>query len=294
VSYSPVNIELKARGPLATPLAGVVVKVLDLPGKFVLGQVTSDDAGVAALLLPAPASYQVRFYKFGVSFPGALRIDVKEYPEINDFSVLGEPYVYPTSLDPRLCIASGVFRNPSGGVAAGIDMHFIGKFDPILLDGSPVLPERVIARTDLKGYVEVPLIRFAKYDVTLQGMEDYQREISVPDAGSVPIGDLLFPVVESVVFDPADVFTVAIGDDVLLHPHVFASDLRELDSAVSDLLWSTSDSTGLGLDPQPGGVVIHGFRAGTYTLTAVRKDPSIVRLPNTPVQGVPVQVVVTT
>lgn len=293
MSFEAVNIRVTDDTAMMSPLAGVVVKVLSQDGKLVFGQITTDGSGLATLLLPAPAIYQVRFYKFGVSFSGAQLIAVLSAPSTNNFSVKGTVYTYPQSLDPRLCIASGFFRTPSGAVAASIDMHFIGRFDPLLLDGAAILPERVIARTDNQGYVSVSLVRFAMYDVTLQGMEDYSRLATVPDAPAVNIGDLLFPVVTLVNFEETGPYTVRVGQDLVLHPHVFTSDLRELPDITSDLLWSTSDSSGLGINPTSSSVGVHGITPGTYTLMAPRRDQSIIRIPNTPVGGVPLTIVVT-
>ena len=290
-SYESVNVTVTDR-LTAQPLVGVVMNVLSQDGRLVFGQVITDSTGTASLLLPASAVYQARFYQFGVSFSGALLLDVQEGVS-NDFMAKGDKYQYPQATDPRLCIASGFFRTPTGGVAASVDMHFIGKFDPLLLDGSPILPERVTARTDLKGYVEVSLIRFGLYDVTLQGMEDYQRAISVPDTASVNIGDLLFPVVTAITFEENGPYTVAVGQDLIVHPHVFTSDSRELDDVLSDLLWSTSDSTALGLNPQKNSISVRGVKPGVYTLTAVRQDQSVIRIPNTPIAGVPLTVTVT-
>ena len=289
-SYASVNVTVTDR-VTAEPLVGVVMKVLSQDGRLIFSQVITDASGTASLLLPAPAVYQARFYRFGVSFVGALLLDVHEAGP-NDFLAKGEVYRYPQATDPRLCIASGFFRTPSGAVAASVDMHFIGKFDPLLLDGAPILPERITARTNHAGYVEVSLIRFGLYDVTLQGMEDYQRPVSVPDAASVNIGDLLFPVVTAITFEEPGPYTVRIGQDLVAHPHVFTSDARELEDITSDLLWSTSDSTALGLNPQQKSISVRGVKLGTQTLTAVRKDQTVIRIPNTPIAGVPLTITV--
>jgi hypothetical protein len=287
-----VDVVVKTAAQIPAPIPGVVVKITNQAGTQVHGQATTNSSGVAAFLLPAPAIYQARFYKFGYLFSGVL-LDVQS-GAVNVFNVSGQGYAYPQSLDPRICLASGLFRTPSGLPAKYVDLNFIQTFDPILLEGAPVLPERISARTDHQGYVEVPLIRFGYYDVTMEGMEDYQRRVNVPNTAAVNIGDLLFPVVSAISFDESPPYTVAVGNEITLHPHVFTSDLRELSDITSDVLWTTSDGTKLGIiSLAPDAIVLRALVAGTYTLTGNRRDQSIVRIPNTPVSGVPISIVVT-
>ena len=70
-SYASVNVTVTDR-MTAEPLVGVVMKVLSQDGRLIFSQVITDASGTASLLLPAPAVYQARFYRFGVSFVGAL------------------------------------------------------------------------------------------------------------------------------------------------------------------------------------------------------------------------------
>lgn len=278
--------------PSTLPLEGVVVKVMNEAGTATVTQVTTDGEGIAQLALPT-GTYQARFYKFGVMFSGALLLEVLAAPETNQFIVNGKPHVYPEATDPRLCVASGYFRTPSGAAAKSVDVHFIAKWSPILLEGAAVMPERVLARTSPDGYLEVTLIRFGQYDAVVQGMEDYQRTVSVPDSSSVNVGDLLFPVVSAIVFDEPGPFTLARGDRLELHPHVYTSDGNELPNIASDVLWSTTDGTRLAVVPGDGVITLIAIEPGSYELRAERKDASVIRIPNTAIYGVPVAVEIT-
>lgn len=291
MTYQTVDVLVVDTTPQASPLASVVIKVLSQDGRLVYGQPTTGTNGRASLLLP-PGVYQLRFFRFGVTFWTQL-IEVIE-GATNQFTVRGEVYTYPQSTDARICIASGFFRSPTGGIARGVDMHFIAKWNPILLDGSAIMPERVTQRSDNTGYVEVPLIRYGQYDVTIEGMEDYLRCISVPNTPAVNISDLLFPAVASILFEEEGPYTVAQGQTLYLTPHVYATDLNELTNILADVLWSTTDSVLLALDTSvPGKIGVRGSQPGTYELRADRKDKTIIRIPNTPIQGVPVTVTVT-
>ena len=291
MSYEPVDIEVTDSTPAMNALDGVVVKILSADGKTVVGQFTTGVDGTISTLLPT-GTYQVRCFKFGVSF-GAKLIEVLTNPATNYFAIAGTKYVYPSSIDNRICTAAGHFRTPSGVVARGIDIHFIAKWSPITLDGSAIMPERVTTRSNDEGYVEINLIRFGQYDVTIEGMEDYQRCISVPDSPYVNVSDLIFPVVDVISFEESGPYAVRKGQDLIFTPHVFATDLNELTPISSDVNWSTSDSTKLALNVQPGYIVVTGRELGTFQLSAVRRDSSIIRIPNTPIQGVPVTVTVT-
>jgi hypothetical protein len=291
MSYENVDITVVDTTPLASPIVGVTIRVLSEDGKLIYGQLTTDALGKASVILPVGV-YQVRPYKFGVTFSASL-LDVQAHPVVNNFSITGEVFVYPSSKDTRLCVASGIFRTPTGGVARGVDIHFIAKWSPIMLDGSPIMPERVLVRTDNNGYVEVSLIRFGQYDATIEGMEDYQRVVSVPDYPAVPIGDLLFPVVAAITFDEAAPHSVVVGASISLTPHVYCSDLNETPTIMTDVIWTSSDSNGLIVEQLPDSITLRGLIAGTYELRAVRKDESIVRIPNTPISGVPVTITVT-
>lgn len=291
MSFEPVDVVVLDSGHPALPIQGVVVKVLSKDGKQVVGQATTDAQGLVQLLLPGNSRFQVRFFKFGVSFPGAMLVDVVH--GLNAFQVVGQVYQYPSSTDNRLCMASGFFRTPTGGVARSVDMHFIPKWNPILLEGSPIMTERVSIRTNASGYAEISLVRFGQYDVTIEGMDDYQRVISVPDEPSVSLGDLLFPVVTTITFEETGPYTMPKGEPLVVTPHVYSSDKNELQDIASDVLWQTSDGQVITLNIERSKITLVASQPGTYDLTATRRDRSVIRIPNTPITGVPVQITVT-
>ena len=290
MSYETVDVLVVDTTLQANPLASVVVKVLSQDGKLVYGQPVTDANGMASLLLP-PGVYQFRFFKFGVTFQAQCIAVLENFP--NQFIVRGEIYTYPQSTDTRLCVAAGLFRTPTGGIARGVDIHFIAKWNPLILDGSAIMPERVTVRSNNDGYVELSLIRFGQYDVTIEGMEDYQRCISVPDAPAVNIANLLFPTICTITFEETGPYTVAVGDELLVTPHVFATDLNEMVNISSDVLWSTSDGLKLTIAQMSNHLSLRGTEPGTYELRADRRDKSIIQIPNTPIQGVPVIITVT-
>lgn len=292
MAYESVDIFVIEKSPPQVAVPGVVVKVLSENGTLVYGQATTDDEGKASFLLP-DAVYQLRFFKAHVNFSQPQLITVLPSPETNSFDVEAESFVAPISTDPRLCVASGFFRRPDGSAAPSVDIHFIGKFKPLLLEGAALMKERVSTRTDSKGYAQISLIRFAEYDVTVEGLDDYVRVISVPDKSGTNLPDLLFPVVETITFSPAPPFAVPVNGSLDVIPTVVASDGRILDgTALEDVSWTSSDLTKFSVGFDGTKLTLVGSAIGAATLIATRSDDSIIRIPDTPITGVPADVVV--
>jgi len=295
VSYESVNIYVKDATPTGGVLPGVVVKVYSRDGKFRYGENVTDVDGLAAFLLPAPEAYQVRLYKFDTAFSNPIYIDVLEAPVENGFELYGDPFHHPQATDPRLCLASGFFRTASGSVAKNVDIHFIAKFDPLLLEGAALLTERVTVRSDAEGYAQVSLVRCGQYDILLEGMENIYRTISVPEEPWVNLPDLLFPRVQVADFNPAvegGSISIDSGDELVYDVRVGTTDRRWLPDMTSDVLWSVGDPTIATLELTPTDITIKGLTPGTTQLLAVRKDTSVVSIPNTAIVGVPVTIVV--
>lgn len=297
-SYEAVNLFVQDRGVPVAPLEAVVVRVFSEDGRIVYGQNTTDATGLAGFLLPAPATYQVRLYRFATAIKNPNYIEVLEAPvspATNDFTLEAEPFHHPQATDPRLCLASGFFRTPSGSKGRNVDMHFIAKFDPVLLDGAAVLTERVLARSDADGYAELSLIRFAQYDVTVEGIENFYRSVCVPDQPWVNLPDLLFPRVKVVEFSPvvtAATITLDVGDEVTYDIRVGATDRNWLPDITSDVMWSVDDPSVASITLTATSLSIQAVAVGSTTLKAVRKDLSIVTIPDTAIEGVPVTITV--
>lgn len=292
MTYSAVDILVRENNDLGASIAGVVVKVLSEDGTMVFGQAETNADGVASFLLPVQR-YQVRFYKFATMFTNPMLLALSDTPQ-NTFRVFGFPVVRPVSTDPRICLASGYFRTAAGTPQKNLDIQFIAKFDPLLLEGAGILSERVTIRTDDKGYALIPLIRGAEYDVTLEGMENIYRSVEVPNTSSVNLPDLLFPVIQGVSFDGVDgPISLAVGAELLLQGHVFTTDQRELDELGSDVAWSQSNPTVLNFELRPGSQLwLQALNPGSCVLTGERKDKTIIRIPNPPIAGLPLQVTV--
>lgn len=293
MSYEPVDLLITDDTPAKLPVAGVVVRVYDEAGTVFYAQGETSETGLVSFLLPAPQNFQVRFYKFATSFKQPLLLEVLEAPETNAFDVRAHVFSPPEAVDLRLCRCSGFFRGPNGLPAPNVDIHFITKFKPLLLEGSGLLTERLRKKTDQNGYIEVDLVRFGQYEVTIEGLEDCQRCIHVPDAPSTNLPDLLFPVVSRVLLEPAGPYSLGIGDEIVVTPTVYSSDGRQLEgAAIEDVLWNSEDASIALVMALPKTITLRGVAPGTTSIVATRRDSSIVRIPDTPIAGQPVAITV--
>lgn len=290
MSLQAVDFFVKTTAGPGLPLSGVFCKVLSRDGLTSYTTAVSDSSGKIALLLEE-GDYQIRFFKQHYSI-AALQFDVR--PGLNQFDVSARAPSTPSTTDPRLCVAYGYFRTADGGKAAGVDVHFIAKFRPLLLDGDAVLSERVIGRTDANGFMQLNLIRNGQYDVLIEGMSNITRTIYVPDEGSVNLPDLLFPVVSSVSFTPAGPYAMSLEDELVLVPTVRVSDGRVLPGVgYDDVAWASSDSSVVALSVSASTLVLRAVSPGTAQINLTKFDTSIVRYPDPGVEGVPFTVTVT-
>jgi hypothetical protein len=290
-SFELVTITVTDDDSAKTPVPGVVVRVFDSTGTNFIMQSTTDADGEVVFNLLAPVTYQARFFKPKFSLYPVQSFSVLEAPvapSTNEFPIVGHVYKPPEAVHPRLCRCSGFFLKPNGARAPNHDIQFIAKFDPLLFEGDAMLKERVSGRTDEQGYFEIDLVRFGQYDVTVEGFEDQQRCITIPDYPSSNLPDLLFPVIDRVELDPPGPYNIGIGvaNEIQVTPTVWDSSGRQLPgTALVDVMWRSSDTNVLGVEVTSEKVILRGLAPGAAQLQALRADSSIIRIPNTPVQG---------
>ncbi len=292
-----VDIYVSDESLTPLPLEGVVVGVFDAAGANLLATGTTDVDGLAAFLLDdgtTGLTYSVRTYRAGVSFSNPKAILVLPSPATNRFDLYGAVKVIPSSLDPRVCVAYGWFVTGSKQPDRSVEMQFITKRAPLLVDSLGVFRERVTVSSDKNGYIEIPLIRCAEYDVTVTGFEDLSRIVYVPDAPNILLPDLLLPVVKEISWDPSGPYSVVSGSSLSLTPTVQATDLQILEgTAIGEVRWSSSDETILVVEAGATTITLRGIAPGTAELRAERISTEIQRLPDTPIVGAPLTVTVT-
>lgn len=295
MALETVRILIEDDELVPSPVDDVVVRVFDETGTTLITQGTTGavDPGIAEVTLDGdnpPTAYQLRFFISGGQITGPRLIAVYSPPSLastgaNNFKITASLFTMPQAMDPLLCRASGVIRGPDGRPKQGIDMHFIPLFNPLLVGGAAVLGERVAVRTDRTGYVSIDLFRDGMYEVTVESQENVRREVCVPDRSSVSLPDLLFPVVASVVYD-VDPLTLSDGGELTIVPTVTATDFRVLcGTGVDDVIYTSDDPAIASLEVLSDRIVIHGNAPGSTILRAVRRDGTIVRVPDSGIAG---------
>jgi len=297
MSYQSTDVYVLDSTPANNPVEGVLVRVFDETNVNFITEAATNADGLAGFTL-FTATYNLRFYKFGVQVPqpqvAVVQEPVAGQPLLNAFNAYATIFEHPISNDVRLCRASGFFRDVTGAPQPNLDIHIIAQFAPILLEGSAVLSERRVLRTDKDGFACVDLIRCAKYSAMVQGHEDTLREVEVPDSPSVNLPDLLFPLVESVSFDVAGPYDLLVGETIELTPIVVASNgVPLIGVGAGDVQWGSSDESVLSVATTATTVTLTGKAAGTAELQASRLNTSIIHIPETTIQGVPQAVTVT-
>lgn len=269
------------------PVEGVYISIYQ-SGVFVTSGST-DVNGELGVLLPDGVTYELRFYKAGYSFTQRQQVEVLASGG-NSFEISAKSHAPPASTNPRYCIAHGTFMTALNMPAAYVDFEFRPAFRQLTLDGQGIITNTVRARTDALGYLSVPLIRHAVYDVIAEGMEDMPREVHVPDLPSTSLIELMFAVVTDVfIVEPTPV-NLVVGASTELSITLGTSDGRVLTDISQDLNWILSDPTLVGIEISPTKIKLFGARPGTTTLTATRKDQTVARIPNTPLTGVPISI----
>jgi hypothetical protein len=290
VSYEPVDVYLKDQQ--GNPISDTVVRVFNPAGTVFFTQQTTDVDGKASFLL-FTQDYSMRFYKFRATFPQPQMFTVLTAPNLNTFDVKGEVFYPPVANDPRLCRCAGYFRDPDGTSQQFLDLHFYPEFSPIIVDQAGVMPRKSVIRTDEQGYAEIDLFRGGCYRVTIEGQDNEERYVRVPDLASCNLPDLLFAVVKRITFDPPGPWTIAAGAELEVTPTVYDSAGAVLTgTGQNDVDWTSSATSVLGLQVKETTIVLRALEAGSAELRAARRDQSIIRIPNVAVDGQPVAVTV--
>lgn len=295
--------------PAPAAIENVLVKVFDVTGTTFITQDYTDANGIADFSLDGddPAiDYTIRLSKTGIAFDGALgddnkspqAIEVYSPPSVaptstNDFQVVGETFERPTAVDSRKCRASGYFYRGDGQPYDGLDILISPVFKPSIVDNNAVMGGIIQARTDADGYFELDLYRNGIYKFIVETMGgDCPRTVTVPDASSANIVHLLFPVVSSVVFDPASL-SLAVDEDADITVEVTASDGRILEGTASeDVTYTSADETIATVSTESDKLVITAIAPGTTQIDVARADESVVVIPDGTITYTPLSITV--
>jgi len=295
-------------------LVGVLVRFYDVTGTTLQAQVVSALVGSDAIAettlsgaaAPTPTEYMIRLSKIGVGFDGSLGDDSKT-PQLievysppagaptgkNDFTVQGQTFTRPAALDPRLCRASGFIHDLRGLPLQHATITINPYADPIIVDGFLVSNRPVHLKSNADGYYVVDLYRTATLTFVVEGMEHEPRVVEVPDAPSVNLPDLLFPVVASIVFTPTSISLAPGGSQAVTAVVKSSVGVKLTGVAHEDVTYESSDPDVVSVSVQSDQIVVTGIAAGSATVTAVRTDTTISSIPSPSIVYTPLPITVT-
>lgn len=297
------------QSPTPAAIENVLIRVFDATGVTFITEDFTDVSGIADFTLDGadpPNEYTIRLSKTGVAFDGGLGDDSKS-PQLievwsppasspsgtNDFELRGQTFNRPAAVDLRLCRLSGFFRRSDGQPYAGLDFRFKPQFKPAIVDGDGVLWGTIDARTDADGYIEIDLFRGGEYRVLVESLSDDERLLVIPSVPSENIVEILFPVVETVVFLPSSL-SMAVDDSEEVVPTVTASNQQVLEgTAQQDVEYASSDKAVAIVAVQNDLIIITAISSGTCQIDVARLDQSIVVIPDTGITCTPLAVTVT-
>jgi len=215
---TPVTIKVQSDDPVPVKVAGVIIRVYQINTIVMVTSGMTDANGEAAFLLP-DASYDVRFYKLGLSIlPKQPQRIVVDQALGNVFTVTGHVPAVLESSNPHLCRVSGILFGPDGKPRKGVRLSFLPKVDIAVLPIGALLPQEVITHSAPEaGMFDFHLVRGISYEGSIYGVERLLGQpgvldIRVPNQPGVDLATLLFPLPVSAVFSPvAKTLSLAAG-----------------------------------------------------------------------------------
>lgn len=268
-------------------LESVTVRVYSEDGTVLVTSGVSDEDGALTLDLD-DATYWVRFFKSGYSFPSRALI-VVDVLENNTFEVEGTDLdTHPSALDVNLCRVSGRVVTGAATGAPKAVLKFTLSGVPRVVGGRAMLPTTVYSTTDASGWFEQDLVRNGIYELVAAGMEDASSRVRIPDYPWVDLAHLLFPYVKTVEFSETDIdlevaeeaeteMTVTLASRLVLPydldgtDRVYITDYLDVTIADTDVATMTMDEDGV--------ITITGVAAGSTTITITEKDVVAARQP---------------
>ena len=243
--------------PGGDPVQGVRVSLHQTIGTFISAQ-TTDATGSVFLGNLAEGSYEIRITPNppGYVVSSSRQTITVQGTEDQTFDIAIDTSSLPAATDDKFCRCTGYFVDPYGKPYSDLSIHLSPVNTPTLFAYSgttkAVVPESLLVKTDHVGVASVDLIRGHEYSVYMEGYENIQRLILVPDLLASSLPDVLFPTVDRVEYDSngvtllpvsAPTLSVSAGAESKLGlTTVFRSGLR-VDGLVAGHTLTSSDGT---------------------------------------------------
>lgn len=284
---TPVNITILGDDVSSTPVSSTLVEVYDTNGNFITSG-TTDTNGLCGFTLP-DASYDLRFYKIGVSIlPRQPQRIAVAGPSANSFSVSAHVATLPQSTDPSKCTVSGYLLRIDGSPEQG--RLVLAPTKEVVVENGVVVPgSRVEVAADSTGYVEFEVLRGLNYNVYFLHVDTLLNNIppsmlmEVPNSPSAQLETLLFPLPLSATFSQLT-YTLSLAAQAAAQPDPIASGITfhvnysdGSQDRVPSPTWASATPTSsdptiaaVDVDPSTGELIITGLKQGTVNITFTR------------------------
>lgn len=192
-----------------TALDGTTVFVFTSDGTSFIDSGDTDENGEVVFELPA-ATYWVRFFKAGFSFPKKLSVVVSTD---GIYDVGGQNLdERPPATQSNLCRVSGFVIGAAGQRLPDVTVEFMLVDYLRISAGMATGNDKVLVVSDSDGYFEFDLLRNARYDVVVETYGEQVFSVYVPDAPSTGFTDLIWPYVAYVDLS-SNALSIPVGED---------------------------------------------------------------------------------
>lgn len=269
------------------PVEGVTVHLYDETNTYRQATGVTDAAGEVTFTGLTAGTYVLRLCGKSIhaEISSPQTVNVKDPPISNVFEGTAETFEAPVSMNPEACRIYGWFTWPNMRPRQ-VAMHIFSTEDPVwVATGWESLGDLFSLASDENGYLEFDLVRGGLYAAHVAGYMDEPIVFRVPDQENVLLTDLLFPIPDTFVFDPAGPLALLVGDDpVTLEDSYldlssgFRVDAGTMEANVEDsvLRWveysSSDESVATAVPGVYGMPKITPVGAGVATITAELKD----------------------
>lgn len=284
-----VTIVVKDTAANPQPVDGVLIQVYDDQDALQTSGTTGDganDPGERDFTLNGDAdgvTYRLRMSKTGASIVSPKDISVTDPANpTNIFDVTAELHTLPTASDPNMCRCSADFVDASGKAITDLRIAFHPRdevAEPQIIGAGDtakgMVGRTVSVKTDSAGNIQVDLPRNGEFKAIVGGQENDILDIVVPDASSVNLAHLLWPVVETIAYDPVSPVAVGIDAEVEVALTItWSSKVTKFDG-LAPLEFTSSDKdiatvSLKGSDHTDAKIKITGVAAGQATITPKR------------------------
>ena len=189
----------------------------------------------------------------------------------SSYTVVGTSVTSSTPDDPSLCRVTGYLRDIHGNALRGREITVRNLYTPAAVDETTlIMQEHQQVRSDSTGRVQFDVYQGATIRIELPGrLNEIVQEVVVPEAASIDLVGLVFPYVDTVVFDDES-YAADVDEQFTLDITGTLSNGEEASTSLTSAIeWEISDEDVI---ERVNTNTFRALSAGTATITMVDVD----------------------